>query len=224
MSTAFRRFGKPNLPPLIVADSLRRAFVRTAALITAKFAVMSGLILVCSTSAQAQLTFFTDRTVFNSAAIGLVTEDFDEAILSGGAAAAMSNPLDAATNNTIFSTGDIVSGLRISVAEFNSSTVLGIFGTGFGGIVASKSVFGNNAFTSLNLSLLNGATTAVGFDLLTYSVGGPRTVRFYDSTDTLLGAGGCFRSDFRDVCRCHFQHPHCPRQYRQSIRSEYGRG
>jgi hypothetical protein len=184
MSTAFRRRSTRNPVEIYSVMSRSPGFVACRSTLIAAGAVC---VVLAAAPARAQLTFFTDRAAFNASAVGLVTEDFEEAVLGSGNAAAMGNPLDAATNNGIFSTGQIEAGLRISVPESSSVTAIAVFGPGFAPFISSKAVYGNSSFTSVNLSFLNGTTSAVGFDLLTYAVNGPRTVSFYDASDALLG-------------------------------------
>jgi hypothetical protein len=150
--------------------------------------ISTVLLSLSAKSAEAQLTFYANRPAFNAASLTQVTEDFSEAVLPPAGAAAMSNPLDSTTNNTIFIPGDIVVGLRIATPDVSGSSALAVFGPGFGGIAPSTAVYGNFGGTSLNMTFYAGGATSVGFDLLTYSVNGSRTVTFFDAGDNLLGS------------------------------------
>jgi hypothetical protein len=130
---------------------------------------------------------YNDRSTFDTAAPGLPIEDFEEANVPTEDRSVMGNPLDAATNNAIFSTGDILNGLRISTPDFNFDDVLAIPDSGFGGVVPSKSVFGNYEGSGLDADFYNGGAFAVGLDLYSYGSSSNRVVDVFGMSG-LLGS------------------------------------
>jgi len=113
-----------------------------------QLAVTSICILssVFTSSTDASPIFSTNRTAFFSTYPGLNTEDYSGATLDAFGAV-ISGPLNSSTNNSTFSTGDIVDGLSISPS---AGTLFIGPGGSFG--LLSNVVGTNNSSNSLVLS------------------------------------------------------------------------
>lgn len=151
---------------------MNRTLVFTSGLL-----LLSLAILINVAPAQAQVTFIGTRTTFNLVAPGLPVEDFEEADVADEDVGVMDGPLDSATNNEFFQTGDILPGLSIT----SDQTEIAIIGANFASLVPSKSVFGN-AFDSTLVASFTGGVNAVGLDLYAFDVDGDRTVRIFSSS------------------------------------------
>lgn len=151
---------------------------------TAALALFAASVVTAS-AVHAAVVFYADRASFDAANPGLPIEDFEEANVSAAGILSMPNPLDSATNNGIFSTGDILNGLRIRTPDNDGPSALAIPGAGFAGIVPSKSVFGNFFGTGLDAIFYDGDVFAVGLDLYSYSAGSTRTVNVFGTAGLL---------------------------------------
>ena len=80
------------------------------------FAIIGGGMLGAF-EAQA-FTLFSDRTSFENSINGILTEGFEEANVT----TSFAGPLNSSTNNGIFSTGDILSGITFSASSGNLYT------------------------------------------------------------------------------------------------------
>jgi hypothetical protein len=139
-------------------------------------------------AARAQLTFFSTRTAFNTAFPGLPVEGFEKARIGLGGAAVIANPLDKTTNNTVFHTGEILDGLRVSSSGSHGGQELGL--------LAPNPIIGNTTVTpynnfggdSLDLTFYNNNVTSVGFDVLDAIVSNvPTKITIFGIGGVLLG-------------------------------------
>lgn len=125
--------------------------------------------------ARAGFTVYTSQPAFEAAVAGLTRQDFSAARVPDGSSALITGPLTSATNNAVFSTGDIVPGLSISSAGSSSlGNMLYIPGVGtVGNDVRAVYTNGSNATLSLTFSP---QVNAVGLTLLSFTNGtGPRS-------------------------------------------------
>ncbi len=83
-----------------------------------KSVAIVALLSTAACTASASLTQFATRSDFNTAFTNALFEDFEEANIPDGSAGTTSELiLDSNTSNGIFSTGDIVEGLRLTIAD-----------------------------------------------------------------------------------------------------------
>ena len=145
----------------------------------------AGTLLVLAAPAQAALIFFDNRADFELASgLSGINEDFEEAIVSPGGGQGTSNPLDATTDDGVFSPGDIAAGLSLSSTRPTGDVVAvgdGLFGP-------SKK-FGTERLDNFIIISLNPPVTAVGFDLLTRTDDSETfDIDLFDSIGGALGA------------------------------------
>ena len=144
----------------------------------------AGTFLVLAAPAQAALIFFDNRTDFELASgLSGIDEDFEDANLAPGGAGGTSNPLDATTDDNLFSPGDIASGLSFSVSNPFSSVV--VYGDGLFG--PSNKVRAS-LFSDLNIITLNPTATAIGFDLFAMSASTTLDIELFDAFGGALGS------------------------------------
>lgn len=94
-----------------------------AALVAASF--------LTTPAAQATLYYYTERAAFEAASgLSGVDEDFEEANLNFLQTKPTTDPLNEGTNDDVFSTGDIVSGLSLSSSSGNGMAALAPFMSG----------------------------------------------------------------------------------------------
>ena len=130
-------------------------------------AVLSTIVV---TSTVKGVTVYTDRTSFESSAFALSLEDFESADVSDGSISDFfSAPLDASTDNVVFSPGDIVSGISFSEnhAGIKLLQVIGRNAPLFGTTVNSKHLTFQECNAGLEINLPNG-NSAFGFDLFDF--------------------------------------------------------
>ena len=129
-----------------------------------------GMILLNSSVAHAGLTYYANRSDFNTAEPGLPLQSFDSANLFNQPYVVFGSPLNSATSDGVFGPGDILPGLAISTLNPGlTSTALIAYG---GGPVGTKSV-GNNWFgDTLVLSFAPGVS-AVAEDVFGNTSNGP---------------------------------------------------
>ncbi|MFZ5828650.1 MAG: pre-peptidase C-terminal domain-containing protein [Planctomycetota bacterium] len=118
----------------------------------------------------AAIETFSDRTVFVASNPGLANEDFEEGNVLADDVAEFFGPLSSATNNAVFSPGEIQAGLTISAQNNNGSTPgagdLVVLGSEFFGPTAPGSkIVGANEFVDDTVLTFTGGVTGVGFDL-----------------------------------------------------------
>ena len=144
----------------------------------------AGTLLVLAAPAQAALIFFDNRADFELASgLSGINEDFEEAIVSPGGGQGTSNPLDATTDDGVFSPGDIAAGLSISSSDPTSPvTVLGD-----GAVGPSNKIFRHGSGGLIVLSL-NPAVTAIGFDLFAGGDSATLDIALFDAVGGALGA------------------------------------
>lgn len=114
-------------------------------------------------TAEAALITFNSRAAFDLAAGPLPTETFEEGNVAAGSAVGCPSPLDASSNNSCFTPGEILAGLQLAVNPTESpNDALALTGDGFAG-VNTEAVTSN--FSSEELDLIFSASNAVGADL-----------------------------------------------------------
>ena len=124
---------------------------------------------------RAGLIVYTSQSAFEAAVAGLTKQDFSAAQVPDGSSAFITGPLTSATDNAVFSPGDIVPGLSISSAGSSSlGNMLYIPGVGtVGNDVRGVYTNGSNATLSLTFSP---QVNAVGLTLLSFTNNtGPRS-------------------------------------------------
>jgi hypothetical protein len=138
-------------------------------------------------AAPAAVITYANRTAFNTAAPGVPVEGFQNANTS--TTVAFNGPLSSATNNAVFSPGDILPGITIST---NSNAM---FLAGAGQSSNPTLAVGSNTPGSDTLTLQFGpGVTAVAFDLFQNFGGGSQSgspqayqVSLFDTSNVLLG-------------------------------------
>lgn len=149
--------------------------------------------------AQAALIEFATRAAFDAAVPGAAFEDFEEANVAAGSTGLMTGPLDASTNNAIFSSGDIIADLSITVLGANN---LFVSGPGFANYVSHAISFNSPSTSSpqITIDFLGGDVNAFALDLTSNPDGNNVTVTAFSGADDLgstvvnnvLGAGTFF--------------------------------
>lgn len=132
-------------------------------------------LLAGASQGRAGIIVYTSQSAFESAVTGLTEQDFSVARVPDGSSALISGPLTSATDNAVFSPGDIVPGLSISSAGSSSlGNMLYIPGVGtVGNDVRAVYTNGSNATLSLTFSP---QVNAVGLTLLSFTNDtGPRS-------------------------------------------------
>jgi hypothetical protein len=154
--------------------------------------ILTACGVLISTTAQAVLITYTDRTTFNSANPGLVTEDFEEGLL-GRLVGDFPSPLDSTSDNVSFDPGDILEGVAFSNSDSVSDDMNITDGTDFPGIVSkallkgAESPPGGSSFLEIEFS--NNNVFAVGLDI--YHTTGGTTGLIDALTDIrVFGASG----------------------------------
>ncbi|MEN8165481.1 MAG: hypothetical protein ABFS37_15235, partial [Acidobacteriota bacterium] len=110
------------------------------------------------------LTFFADRTAFETAFPGLPTEDFSATLVGGVSIVSCAVPWNSTTNNACFAPGGIMAGIELDVNMVSG---------GGEGVVLGIGSFGNthvwvgpNSFNDDLVLRFDPAVRAVGFDLV----------------------------------------------------------
>ena len=109
------------------------------------------------------LTFFADRTAFETAFPGLPTEDFS-ATLAGGGIVSCPVPWNSTTDNSCFGPGGIMAGIELDVNMITGGgdgAVLGIGSFGNAHVWVGPNSFGDDLVLNFDP-----AVRAVGFDLV----------------------------------------------------------
>ena len=118
-----------------------------------------GLVLSMAATANATVTFYTDRTSFDAAAPGLPVEDFTTSKLGPNSVDSCTGAFNSFTNNDCYATGDILAGISVLAIGNDEMAVVTI---GFLGVPSD--MIGPNFFvdeTQINLANAN----AIGFDI-----------------------------------------------------------
>ena len=158
------------------------------------FGFVAVLIVVFSgitATASAQVTFFTDRAVFDPIS-ELPVEDFEDANVAADDFAFVSEPLNSSTFSSVFSPGDILAGIAFEVN--GTSTSLAVYGPDFATnsqitpIGESIGLVPGSGPDSMDMIFSGGGVNSVGFDLAAGSAGGGAFVR--TATITISGASG----------------------------------
>ena len=144
----------------------------------------AGTLLVLAAPAQAALIFFDNRADFELASgLSGITEDFEEANVGVGTVEGTGNPLDATTDDGVFSPGDIAAGLSLSTSD--PTDVLLVLGDGAFG--PGNKIFTED-FAALTILSLNPAVTAIGFDLFAGGDSATLDIALFDAVGGALGA------------------------------------
>lgn len=109
-------------------------------------------------------TSTSDQAAFLAAHPALSTEGFEAAQLYNGQVYGFSGPLTSATNNGVFTTGSILSGL--SIAQINSNGDATVLALGAGTIPGSSKVVGLDSLSGTLELTFGQPQFAVGFNLL----------------------------------------------------------
>ena len=141
-------------------------------------------------AAEGQTVLYSSRTLFTAAFPGLPTENFEAGNVGSSQILVMpTGTLDKNTNNSFFSTGSILDGLRLSTRNSGGNAgSLDIAGgaTSFATGDNTKVIVVNQTSDTLDLNFDNGTTNTVGFDLVTNSnEGNSYTVQVFSGA-TLL--------------------------------------
>lgn len=125
------------------------------------FAGLTTIAPVCSHGAS--VVFYATRPSFNTAEPGLPVEGFNNAAVASGSILLQQSPISSATNDSVFSTGSILTGLTIS--NLNPANTPGLIVYGDGAIFGGTKSVGTNWFgDALVLTFVPGVL-AVGTDV-----------------------------------------------------------
>jgi len=145
-------------------------------IIFSALAVISASLFL-SPIASAGLIFFDDRAAFEAASgLSGVNEDFEQANVAPGGVGGTTNPLNAFTDDNLFSTGEIVSGLNIgasngAVVALGAGVVGDSIGVGADLFSASTSIFFDTGYTAIGLDLYV-ATSSDTVDITMFNMHG----------------------------------------------------
>jgi parallel beta-helix repeat protein len=127
------------------------------------------------------LTYYTDRTIFNTACPGLPTENFEASNVPPGGITADDGPFNDATNNACYSPGALMSGFSIDcIPNTDQMVVLAPGALGNPSTIVGPNTFvddtditfpGNNV-NSVGMDLLAPLTGGVSVDIEIYGIGG----------------------------------------------------
>lgn len=151
-----------------------------------------------------RVTFYTDGGVFNSDYPGLPMEDFEKGNIAPGGVVTCPAPLDYTSNNTCFTPGDILEGIRFSNNPVPDSAGIALAGAGFFGY-GSKAIYANHMTDSLDIYLFQPVNT-VGFDLISMyttdvmlvTVYGPAGQVLWQASPTVNNTGSFFGFNTED--------------------------
>jgi len=133
--------------------------------------------LLLSPVANAGFIFFDDRAEFEAASgLSGINEDFEEGNVSAGGVSGTTNPLNSFTNDSTFSTGDIVSGLTVSssngaVVAVGAGLLGDSIGVGADLFSATTSISFDSGFSAIGLDLFSNNNNDT-FDISLLSFGG----------------------------------------------------
>lgn len=125
-------------------------------------------------------TIYSDRATFLAAVPTPIVENFEAATITSGTVVSIPSPLDALTNNAVFASGSIVSGLQLT-----GSTGFDVSSDFFSNNT-SVAVFLRNSGAEMTIRFLNGAS-AVGLDFYSnFSEGPTSPVTAFDAQGGLI--------------------------------------
>ena len=143
-------------------------------------ALLLSAALLLPLNANAGLLFFTDRSAFELASgLSEVNEDFEAANVSPGGVAGTNNPLNSFTNDSTFSTGDIIDGLSVS-ASSGSVVALGA------GLIGSSKSVGADLFSATTILSFNAGYQAIGLDLFSSNSDDVIDISIFGLSDSFL--------------------------------------
>ena len=119
----------------------------------------------CVENGDGDLTFYTDRGIFDDGFPDLPCEDFEEGNVGPGSVVPCPAPLDENNNDSCFSPGDIEPGIQF--VDDPSPGQLALLGQGFAG-APSKNVVADIFVDSYVINFTGGDTQAAGMDLVAY--------------------------------------------------------
>jgi hypothetical protein len=160
-----------------------RAMTRNTRLAVGAF--VAALAFVAGPTAHAGFVTYSNEAAFNAATSGLTTQNFGMANVAPNTILGFSSPLNSATNNGIFSPGDIVAGLTIGTNQ-GLQPALAITGVGTTGNT-DKTVYANFFSAFLRLDF-NPTVGAVGVRLMSFFTTTDFTATVFDSSNTVLGS------------------------------------
>lgn len=124
-------------------------------------------VLMAVSGTASAIIIYPDRATFDAAHPDAVFEDFEEANVPDGGWKTMVNPLDSSTDNDIFSPGDIIEGLRITVGTGGAADNMFVSSPGFANYVshAISYSWANTSRPEITIDLLDGDVIAFATDL-----------------------------------------------------------
>jgi len=151
--------------------------------------ILFALSIFISPVSNAGLVFYDDRAAFEIASgLSGINEDFESANVAAWDVAGPTNSFNALTNDGIFSTGDIATGVDVSASEG------GVFALGVGLYGDSKTV-GAEMFSASTILSFDSGVQAIGLDLYTYAISDVFDISIFGfndlrlHTDTLTASG-----------------------------------
>jgi len=129
---------------------------------------------------NAGLVFFDDRVAFELASgLSGINENFESANVAAWDVAGPTNSFNASTNDGIFSTGDIATGVDVFASEG------GVFALGVGLYGDSKTV-GAEIFSASTILSFDSGVQAIGLDLYTYAISDVFDISIFGFNDLRL--------------------------------------
>lgn len=136
--------------------------------------------------AGAHIIVYTSQTAFQAEAPGLTMQDFSAAQVPDGSFAFVDGPLDASTDNGVFSPGDIAAGLVISADGSQQAGGDRLFVAGAGTVGNTlKTIYTNGSDSTMNLSFAG--ASAVGLKLIGFTNNAPAR-RFTLTIESSIGS------------------------------------
>lgn len=150
-----------------------------------------ALIPLSPAMAAPSLSFFSGRSAFETANPGLPVEDFEEGRIAGLQGEALSGPLSSTSQNAVFSSGEILSGINFS----SSPSAQGLFlaKPGYANL-PSKALSVFDVDDSMEVGFGQG-TLAVGLDLFALNIASPFELSIYGFEGLLGTASVNVRAD-----------------------------
>jgi PEP-CTERM motif len=144
-----------------------------------------AVLLIGSGRAKAGLIFFTDQASFDAATTALQTQTFASANVAPGGINETNSPLNSATNDGVFSTGNILPGLSFTTSDAGAVGDIAVTGVGFNGYT-NKAIFGNFFGSVLNLNL-SPAVKAASANVVSFPGDSTIDISVFSPTSALLG-------------------------------------
>lgn len=137
-------------------------------------------------AAAAGITYYNSRGVFDGDFPGLPVEGFENGNVSANNIISFAAPLNASTNNSAFSPGDILPGIEFTTSNPGYPTAIVLIGTNYAGVSSKVPIA--NVFSAKYVINFNPAVEAVGMDVVNIFGGSSANIEIYDINSNLLAS------------------------------------